>query len=140
MSRSQSRQGNRSRKSPPEEGSRAELCLPSSPRKRPRIGKLAKDSLHVNAKSAEGVRSHTSFSFVLFCGSVSTGLIHATPGEIKSLRSSADRIALILPWRRFRSLSEEDPAEEYSPGGTEKKDFVMCKQRARFRGNYHARI
>ena len=28
-------------------------------------------------------------------GRVSTGLIHATPGVMKSLRSSADRIALI---------------------------------------------
>jgi hypothetical protein len=28
-------------------------------------------------------------------GRVSTGLMHATPGEMKSLRSSADRIALI---------------------------------------------
>lgn len=29
-------------------------------------------------------------------GRVSTGLMHATPGDIKSFRSSADRIALIL--------------------------------------------
>jgi hypothetical protein len=33
--------------------------------------------------------------WVAFFGRVSTGLIHATPGEIKSLRSSAERIALI---------------------------------------------
>lgn len=35
-------------------------------------------------------------SFVLFCGRVSTGFIHATPGEMKSFRSSADRIALMV--------------------------------------------
>ena len=29
-------------------------------------------------------------------GSVSTGLIHATPGDIKSFRSSAERIALMI--------------------------------------------
>ena len=36
----------------------------------------------------------TSSGFCL--GRVSTGLMQATPGEIKSLRSSADRIALIV--------------------------------------------
>lgn len=36
-------------------------------------------------------------------GSVSTGLIHATPGVMKSLRSSADRIALI-PAMRFNGV------------------------------------
>ena len=35
-----------------------------------------------------------------FCnGSVSTGLMHATPGDIKSFKSSADRIALIASKR-----------------------------------------
>jgi hypothetical protein len=29
-------------------------------------------------------------------GRVSTGLIHATPGDMKSFRSSADRIALMI--------------------------------------------
>jgi hypothetical protein len=29
-------------------------------------------------------------------GSFSTGFIHATPGDMKSFRSSAERIALIL--------------------------------------------
>jgi hypothetical protein len=29
-------------------------------------------------------------------GKVSTGLTHATPGEMKSLRSSADKMALIF--------------------------------------------
>jgi hypothetical protein len=32
----------------------------------------------------------------LAAGKVSTGLMHATPGEIKSLRSSALRMALIV--------------------------------------------
>ena len=36
---------------------------------------------------------HTLISSGACFGSVSTGLIHATPGEMKSLRSSADRIA-----------------------------------------------
>lgn len=30
-------------------------------------------------------------------GKVSTGLMHATPGDIKSFRSSAERIALMVP-------------------------------------------
>lgn len=37
----------------------------------------------------------TSEELETFFGSVSTGLMHATPGEIKSLRSSAERIALM---------------------------------------------
>ena len=36
---------------------------------------------------------HTLISSGACFGSVSTGLIHATPGEIKSFRSSVDRIA-----------------------------------------------
>lgn len=36
---------------------------------------------------------HTLISSGACFGSVSTGLMHATPGEMKSLRSSADRIA-----------------------------------------------
>jgi hypothetical protein len=41
-------------------------------------------------------------------GSVSMGLMHATPGDIKSLRSSADKIALIAGWRgaRLRTLKD----------------------------------
>lgn len=35
-----------------------------------------------------------------FCGSVSTGLMQATPGEMKSFKSSADRMALIVTMRR----------------------------------------
>lgn len=34
-------------------------------------------------------------------GSVSTGLMHATPGEIKSLRSFADKIADILSGDKY---------------------------------------
>lgn len=41
-------------------------------------------------------RARTSEFDSSFFGRVSTGLIHATPGEIKSLRSSAERIALIV--------------------------------------------
>lgn len=37
-----------------------------------------------------------TFSFEGFAaGSVSTGLMHATPGDIKSFRSSAERMALM---------------------------------------------
>lgn len=42
-----------------------------------------------------------------FFGSVSTGLIQATPGEIKSFRSSADRMALIV------ADAVEAPPEDY---------------------------
>ena len=52
-----------------------------------------------NKGNIEG--GHTSISSGACLGSVSTGLIHARPGEIKSLRSSADKIAdMLLPlWR-----------------------------------------
>jgi len=40
-----------------------------------------------------------------FCnGNVSTGFIQATPGDIKSLRSSAERIALIALKRKQQRL------------------------------------
>ena len=39
---------------------------------------------------------HTLISSGACFGNVSTGLMHATPGEMKSLRSSADRIADML--------------------------------------------
>lgn len=42
-------------------------------------------------------------------GKVSTGLMHATPGDMKSLRSSAERIAELIPlcnlkWRSAAQL------------------------------------
>jgi hypothetical protein len=44
-------------------------------------------------------------------GSVSIGFMHATPGEIKSFRSSAERIALMVvggrPWRGTRRRGGE---------------------------------
>lgn len=40
-------------------------------------------------------KKHTSDFCGSFGGRVSTGFMHATPGEMKSLRSSDDRIALI---------------------------------------------
>lgn len=40
------------------------------------------------------IRTLSSEGFA--AGKVSTGFIHATPGEIKSFRSSADRIALMI--------------------------------------------
>lgn len=46
----------------------------------------------------EKPEKHTSWFFV--SGSVSTGLMHATPGEMKSFKSSADRIALIVAFRQ----------------------------------------
>lgn len=45
-------------------------------------------------RNAELWDGHTSSAG--FAGSVSTGFIHATPGEMKSLRSSAEIIALII--------------------------------------------
>lgn len=45
--------------------------------------------------------AHTDGSEGLIAGSVSTGFIHATPGEIKSFRSSEDRIALIMRKEEF---------------------------------------
>jgi hypothetical protein len=39
---------------------------------------------------------HTSGSTVFSRGSVSTGFMHATPGDMKSFRSSAESIALIV--------------------------------------------
>ena len=42
-----------------------------------------------------------------FFGSVSTGLMQATPGEIKSFKSSADKMALIV------ADAAEAPPEDY---------------------------
>lgn len=42
------------------------------------------------------VRVHTLFSSDIFEGSVSMGFMQATPGDMKSFRSSADKIALIF--------------------------------------------
>ena len=39
----------------------------------------------------------------LAAGSVSTGLMHATPGEMKSFKSSADRMADIITLRTLRA-------------------------------------
>lgn len=33
-----------------------------------------------------------------FAGRVSIGFMHATPGDIKSFKSSAERMALIVSW------------------------------------------
>ena len=64
-------------------------CLPLS------LGKPMTHSLIGNRNTEAG---HTLISSGACFGSVSTGLIHARPGEIKSLRSSADRIAdMLLP-------------------------------------------
>lgn len=51
-------------------------------------------------------------SFGGAAGSVSTGLMHATPGEMKSFRSSALRIALMA---RFfmSSLFHREDCEDY---------------------------
>lgn len=45
-----------------------------------------------------------------FCGRVSTGLIQATPGEMKSFKSSAERIALIVA-----DVALQDPATGITP-------------------------
>lgn len=47
---------------------------------------------------------HTEESGALALGSVSTGFIHATPGEMKSFRSSAERIALIVTVKNTHAL------------------------------------
>jgi hypothetical protein len=39
---------------------------------------------------------HTDSSIGLVAGRVSTGFIQATPGDMKSFRSSAERIALMV--------------------------------------------
>jgi hypothetical protein len=44
----------------------------------------------------DGGRISTLLGCGLAAGSVSTGLMHATPGDMKSFRSSAERIALII--------------------------------------------
>lgn len=46
--------------------------------------------------SDDMVKVHTLLSSGFCKGNVSTGFIQATPGEMKSLRSSADKIALII--------------------------------------------
>lgn len=46
-------------------------------------------------------------------GKVSTGLIHATPGDMKSFKSSAERIALMVGIRehsRAAELREPQPS------------------------------
>ena len=50
---------------------------------------------------------HTCESDDSFFGSVSTGLIQATPGEMKSFKSSADKMALIV------AHAAEAPPEDY---------------------------
>ena len=42
------------------------------------------------------MKEHTELSSGFCAGKVSIGFIHATPGEIKSFRSSAERIALMV--------------------------------------------
>ena len=63
-------------------------CLPSL------LRKPMTYSLTGNRENIED--GHTLNSSGACFGSVSTGLIHATPGEIKSFRSSVDKIADIL--------------------------------------------
>jgi len=48
---------------------------------------------------------HTVSAFGLAAGRVSTGLIHATPGDIKSFKSSAERMADILGLSRTLSAA-----------------------------------
>jgi hypothetical protein len=55
----------------------------------------------------------TDVSTGFAAGSVSTGFIQATPGDMKSFRSSAERIALILTivkaepaWRRVNDFAK----------------------------------
>ena len=60
----------------------------------------------------ENGASLTSVSFVLSRGSDSTGLMHATPGEMKSFKSSADRIALMVA---FAASSKTNPLRDGEP-------------------------
>jgi hypothetical protein len=57
----------------------------------------------------QAIGKPTSASFALFCGRVSTGLIQATPGEMKSFKSSADKIALMVAGHRFWSFQVREP-------------------------------
>lgn len=61
----------------------------------------------------ENGASLTSVSFVLLWGSDSTGLMHATPGEMKSFKSSADRIALMVA---FAASSKTTPLRNGTQG------------------------
>lgn len=63
-------------------------------------------------RADDGGEGHSTELSVGFCGGrVSIGFIHATPGDMKSFRSSAERIALILSclWSRWR--------QKYAGGG-----------------------
>lgn len=78
------------------EGSRAGLCLLSSLDKGP-VYQIKNQCLLIGWCDNDAIRlDHTSECCGTFCGRVSTGLMHATPGEMKSFKSSADRIALIV--------------------------------------------
>lgn len=50
----------------------------------------------ISIRLERGRKMSTLFSSGFWSGNVSTGLMHATPGEMKSLRSSADKMALIF--------------------------------------------
>lgn len=45
------------------------------------------------------MNEHTLSAEGFAAGKVSTGFIHATPGDIKSFKSSAERIALMISMR-----------------------------------------
>lgn len=55
----------------------------------PPLQNFKKDQKHIQNRL-------TSSFWVSFFGSVSTGLMQATPGEMKSFKSSAERMALIV--------------------------------------------
>lgn len=88
--------GSQSKKFVPVEDFQAALCLLWSLHRGSERLKISAHSLDgVGYKQGEG-RAHTSVFEGSFAGRVSTGLMHATPGEMKSFKSSADRIALIV--------------------------------------------
>lgn len=67
---------------------------------------LRKDSTSEEGQQgnlSEGIWVRTNESTGLNAGRVSIGFIQATPGEIKSLRSSLERMALILPANSARA-------------------------------------
>ena len=71
---------------------------------------------------------HTELS-ACCTGSVSIGFIHATPGEMKSLRSSAERMALIVSgvWRGFIERAGVLRSGQVECGRTRRQNTEVCK-------------
>jgi hypothetical protein len=75
----------------------------------------------------------TAFASVFCAGSVSIGFMHATPGDMKSFKSSADRIALmaavVATWTRRRGQRQV-----LLGGSIQSKPTPQVGSRARYGG------